>query len=411
MIPLGRVLRLAWREIANNRLRASLLIVCVAAAVAAMAVVTQLGVSAERSVADDVLRSQGVAGTYAVRIDSDSPLPGLLAATTPAGIDCAAGRVVVLSGGTAVAPDSGSAPQGFNAVAVDPGIVAAMPAQMLYGRWLEDDDATLAIIPVVLPSNVASALWPEDAPADVLGKLIQLTYPDPTYLTVVGILDDGPLGRFTNGEAFVPLRPEGLPEPLAGWAGATADHADVSVYIAAGDQGQAPADVASSVLHGRLVRDGITSAETRVERVDGADDFDRSTKALAVVMRSVGIIVLIVGVLAVAAVSSASLRERAGELALRRAMGTTPRSLGVLVLVENLIVVFAGALLGLGILLTSSWAVTTWVIRDAQQSAVAHVDLSTAFTALAATGILGTLVALLPARRAARQNVMDVLSS
>lgn len=186
---------------------------------------------------------------------------------------------------------------------------------------------------------------------------------------------------------------------------------EVDLYLTTGDRGSGPADRALETVRDRLASDGVSSAQAHVLRVDTADDFDGSSAVLSVVMRSVGLVVLAVGVLAVAAVSMASLRERAGELALRRAMGTSPRSTGGLVLVENLMVVCAGAVLGVVLILVGSHVVTTWVAVDRDGRALAEVDISTALTALGATAVLGLLVGLFPARRAARQGVMDVLAS
>jgi putative ABC transport system permease protein len=412
VIPLARLVRLAAREIATNRLRSALLVVSVAAAVAAMTVVTQLGVTAEKAVADDVLRSQGLAGTYAVTISSPSALPGVLAAATSEGIDGATGRAVELSGGTVSDPESDRAPVGLAVHAVDPGVVGSMPTELLAGRWLEHDDATLGVVPIVLDSSTAATLWPEAGAAEVIGRTLRLTYPYPTYTTVVGVVGDGPLVRFTDGGGFVPLADEGLPGPLVAWAShLEAPGADVRLYLTTGDRGASPADEALGTVRARVAAAGAVTARSSVQRLDSSDDFDGSATVLSIVMRSVGIIVLAVGVLAVATVSTASLRERAGELALRRAMGASPRSLGALVLAENVMIVGAGALLGVVLILTSSHVLATWVVVDRQTRAMAQVDVSTALTALAATGLLGVLVSLLPARRAARQGVMDVLAS
>lgn len=412
MIPLARLVRLAAREITTNRMRAALLVLSVAAAVAAMTVVTQLGVSAEKAVADDVLRTQGRVGTYTVTIAGSAPVSTLLPAGSASGIESATGRTVVLSGGTASDPDSARAPVGLTVYAVDPGVVASLPAGLLAGRWLEDDDATLGAVPVVLASRTVTALWPDAMPVEVVGRSVRLTYPHPTYLTVVGVVGDGPLTRFTEGGGFVPLSEDGLPPSLVPWATQvqTTD-SEVDLYLTTGDRGPGPADRALETVRDRLASDGVSSAQAHVLRVDTADDFDGSSAVLSVVMRSVGLVVLAVGVLAVAAVSMASLRERAGELALRRAMGTSPRSIGGLVLVENLMVVCAGAVLGVVLILVGSHVVTTWVAVDRDGRALAEVDISTALTALGATAVLGLLVGLFPARRAARQGVMDVLAS
>lgn len=411
MIPAARVVRLATREIMTYRLRSALLVVSVAAAVAAMTVVTQLGVAAEEAVADDVLRSQGLAGTYAVTASSGSPLPGVLASTSAEGVDRATGRVVELAGGAVADVGADREPAGLTIHAVDPGVVDSVPAEVLAGRWLDAEDATNGMVPIVLSDRTAAMLWPDAELADAVGRTLRLTYPAPTYVTVVGVVGDGPLLRFTDGGGFVPLAETGLPEQLTGWAGhLDSSSAGVRLFLTTGADGPAPAEQAMATVRSRLATDGVV-AQVDVQRIDSADDFDGSAALLSAVMRTIGLVVLTVGVMTVATVSMTSLRERSGELALRRAMGASPRSLGALVLTENVMIVGAGAALGVVLVVTGSHAVAAWVVENQETTAMTRIDVGTALTALTATGVLGTLVGLLPARRAARQGVMDVLAS
>ena len=95
MIPILRCVALAFTEVRVNRLRSLLMIVCVAAAVATMTLVSQMGATAEQELDRTIARTQGMAGT--VRIDvADTTRDVQLAALNPDGIEHAAGRLVTL---------------------------------------------------------------------------------------------------------------------------------------------------------------------------------------------------------------------------------------------------------------------------------------------------------------------------
>lgn len=414
MIPILRCVTLALNEVSVNRLRTILMVVCVAAAVATMTLVSQLGATAEQEIAETVTRTQGLAGTVRVEV-SDTSRDVQLDVLNPDGIEHAAGRLAPL-GDAQISVEDTTEPLGFPLAAVDPGLVAAFPNDLTSGRWLVEADRTQALLPVVLGPQVAGSLRKALGAADTSelnGLTLQIDFPQPIYLQVVGVLADGPLVRRSDQAGmFVPLGVDGIAPPLRAWvyrADSTASPV-MNVYLNDPASPQTRLTTATTVVKARLSAEGIQDATVRGERVDTSADFANATHTLSIMLRSIGLAVLAVGVTAVAVVSMMSLRERAGELALRRAMGTTPRSLAALVLIENVVIVLLGGLVGLVVAVAIGLALArTATTGDGQ--GLGTVQLATALFALGSTTIMGVLLGLIPARRASRHQIMDVLSS
>ena len=414
MIPILRCVALAFTEVRVNRLRSTLMIVCVAAAVATMTLVTQMGATAEQELTRTIARTQGLAGT--VRVDvSDTSRDVQLEVLEPEGIAHAAGRVVSL-GDALLGADTLAKAISVPVAAVDPALMDWFANDLTSGRVLVEDDRDQALLPVVLGPQAAQFLRDGLGAADTAalnGVILKIETPQPTYLQVVGILADGPLARLSDrAGAFVPLGRDGIAAPLRSWAqrSDTTAPESMSLYLNDPVAPQAALRDASALVKARLAATGETRASVSGERVDTSADFATATRTMSAMMRSIGLAVLAIGITAVAIVSMMSLRERAGELALRRAMGTEPRSLSYLVLIENVLIVTLGALLGLAVAAVVGVVLTSWDPGGAG-AGIGRVQTATAASALGVTVVMGVLLSLVPARRASRQQIMDVLGA
>ncbi len=414
MIPLTRCFALALNEASVNRLRTVLMVVCVAAAVAAMTLVSQFGATAEQEVSATVLRTQGLAGTVRVEV-ADASREVQLSVLDPEGIEDAAGRLAPL-GDAQIAVDGAAKTVIIPLAAVDPGLLATFPNDLASGRWLVEADRDQALLPVVLGPQAASSLREVlglASASELVGLTLQVDFSQPTYLRIVGVLADGPLVRRSDhAGAFVPLGKDGIAPPLRAWVYRSESTASTvtSVYINDPANPQSRLSIVTAAVKDRLAAEGVTGATVTGERVDTTADFANATHTLSTMLRAIGLAVLAVGVTAVAVVSMTSLRERAGELALRRAMGTTPRSLATLVLVENVVVVFFGGLAGLAVAVVIGLELARGGTTGDGQG-LGTIQPATALFALGATTTMGVLLGLIPARRASRQQIMDVLSS
>lgn len=414
MIPVVRCVALAFTEVRVNRLRSLLMIVCVAAAVATMTLVSQMGATAEQEMARTITRTQGMAGT--IRIDvADTSRDVQLKALNPNGLEHAAGRLVPL-GDAQLTAEGVSKPIGAPLAAVDPALMDVFTNDLTSGRGLVEADRDQALLPVVLGPQVAQSIRDALDAADTSeleGLILQIDTPEPTYLQVVGILADGPLSRLSDRAGmFVPLGPDNIAPPMRSWAYRSDSTATplMSLYLNDPASPQESLRSTSAVVKARLLADGETGATVSGERIDTSADFAKATRTMSVMMRSIGLAVLAIGVTAVAIVSMMSLRERAGELALRRAMGTAPRSLASLVLVENALIVTFGGIAGLASATVTGIAATHFDPSGAG-TGIGTIQLATAASSLGATVLLGVLLGLIPARRASKQQIMDVLAT
>lgn len=118
---------------------------------------------------------------------------------------------------------------------------------------------------------------------------------------------------------------------------------------------------------------------------------------------------IIVAFIGIVNTMALSILERTREIGLLRAVGTSRRQLRSMVRWEAIIVGFFGALLGVLLGLVIGYAAVT-AIPDSFVSEIA-IPWVWALVFLVLGGALGMLAALFPARRAARMNVLDAISS
>ncbi|HEY4915896.1 MAG TPA: FtsX-like permease family protein [Solirubrobacteraceae bacterium] len=104
-----------------------------------------------------------------------------------------------------------------------------------------------------------------------------------------------------------------------------------------------------------------------------------------------------------------SIYERTRELGMMRAIGTSRRQIRQMIRYESLITALIGGVLGLVIGLIGSILVTK--IALSSSGYVLSIPVGTLLVLLVAAGVAGLLAALLPARRAAKLDVLGALAS
>ena len=137
---------------------------------------------------------------------------------------------------------------------------------------------------------------------------------------------------------------------------------------------------------------------TRSEQIDQILNLIYALLALAVVIALIGI----------ANTLGLSIVERTNELGLLRAVGMTRRQLRSVIRWESVIIALLGTALGLVIAVFFGWALVTALRDQGLSSFVAPIDRLVVIVVLA--GFAGVVAAILPARRAARLNVLDAIS-
>jgi putative ABC transport system permease protein len=123
---------------------------------------------------------------------------------------------------------------------------------------------------------------------------------------------------------------------------------------------------------------------------------------LYVLLAMIGIISL-VGIINTLALS---VFERTREIGMMRAVGTTRRQLRRMVRYESVITSVIGGLVGVGVGLVFGWILTQG-LKD--QGIVFSVPLTFIIVVLVVAAFAGVLAAILPARRAARLDVLEAL--
>jgi hypothetical protein len=392
------------------------MITVIAVAVAVMTLVYQMGEAAKAEVAATVSRTQGAAGTLRIDIGEVEIWTAMEALRgTVARED--GGRSVPLGTGQAWLPGGDDAVS-VTVVAVDPSIEQAVSPEIYQGRWFEGEDAETVMAGAVLSPAGARQIAEQEHyrvggsdQTGLIGLRIQLDSPMPTYVQVVGVAGDGPLVRnHPEADLFVALGTRNGLGSLRAWAARSDGIGErLALFVAGGAQASGKLETSLASVNMALRASGATGPEVSGARIDSADDFNGATSSLATILRVIGFTVLAVAVAGVAIVSMASLRERAGELALRRAVGWSKRSVTVLVLTETLMIVLAGAVAGvvaaaLGCTLLTKSGIT------AQEFGLASISVGTMIAALSASLVLGASLGLIPALKAGKRDPITLLS-
>jgi putative ABC transport system permease protein len=120
-------------------------------------------------------------------------------------------------------------------------------------------------------------------------------------------------------------------------------------------------------------------------------------------------VAIIVSLLGVVNTLAMSVAERTREIGLLRALGASRWLVRLSMLDESLLITLSGAIAGVGLGLLIAWS---WVQSlDSFIPGIAfHLPLGVIVPITVAAVVLGVIAAALPARRAARLNVIDALA-
>lgn len=118
---------------------------------------------------------------------------------------------------------------------------------------------------------------------------------------------------------------------------------------------------------------------------------------------------IVIAVLGVVNTLALSVVERTRELGLLRAIGATRAQVRRMVRLESMAIAVYGAMLGLALGLT--WGVAAQRVLAAEGVDVLSVPWATIVAVLLGSAVVGLLAAVLPARRAARMNVLTAIAA
>ena len=151
---------------------------------------------------------------------------------------------------------------------------------------------------------------------------------------------------------------------------------------------------------------GNVKSQTKSELVDDAEN--QIDQALAL-FTGLLLFAVIIAVLGITNTLTLSIYERTREIGLLRAVGMVRRQVRRMIRWEAVIIATFGAILGVGIGIVLGWAVVK-ALADEGFGAFS-IPVGQVILALVLAALAGVLAAIWPARKAARMNILDAISS
>ncbi|MDX2154420.1 MAG: ABC transporter permease [Bryobacteraceae bacterium] len=270
---------------------------------------------------------------------------------------------------------------------VSPGYMQALGGRLLAGRDLTWQDV-YGFAPVALVSeSMAREVWGE--PVNGLGKRVRASLGEP-WREVIGVVGDVRDDELTAAAPAMVYWPLGHRD-AAGNASATR-HVD---YLVRSKR-------AGSVGYVKEMREALRSVNehvplANVRTLEEVRAKAMSTRALALVLLGVaGIMGLLLGVVGVYGVVAYSAGQRRREIAIRMAVGCTPRAVVQMFMREGLMAAAVGGALGLAAGIGAARAMRTLLFG------VGTVDVGTLVVAWCVVAGAAGLASWAPASRAAR---------
>jgi putative ABC transport system permease protein len=314
-------------------------------------------------------------------------------------------------------------PQGFGPAGVPPGVVPALDELDETGavmglrtapfeREQGASESLTAIDPAVVEELVSIA--PADGALDALaegdGVLVHDEFADEQGLAVGDTVD----ARFVSAETSLQVVGTFANREVIGspWVTDQATFDELAgdgiqyLVLADGADGVAPADARAAIdsaLETRFpnvqVQDQAELADSLRAQVDGLLNVIVGLLGLALVIALIGI----VNTLAL------SVFERTREIGLLRAVGMTRRQVRSMVRWESVIVAVFGAVLGVVVGSVFGWA----LVRAAADQGLDVLEFPAGrlVTYVVVAGLAGVLAAVFPARRAARLDVLEAITT
>jgi predicted permease len=285
-----------------------------------------------------------------------------------------------------------------NAVDATPGYFEAIGARLVAGRFFQDSDGTEALPVVIVDQTLARRFWPGQdpigrrmyRPTDI-NDLLAVT--DKTvFLTVVGVVGDMKLQDLTEGERSV----GSYYFPMA---------QDASRLLTFAIKAAGSPEAVWSALRG-----AVASLDPELPVFDSQTLEQRTERALlnrrtpAMLSLSFGVVALLLSAVGLYGVLAYLVSQRAKEIGIRIALGSSSRSIFELVLREGLLLVGAGFLAG---------GTGAFLLRRSLESQLFGVRATDPVVVAGAASLLAAIALLacaLPARRATRIDPIAALA-
>ena len=260
-----------------------------------------------------------------------------------------------------------------------------MGIPVLRGRVFTDDDANARYTPVVISEGLMREIW-GDTPVDPIGQRLRFG-PNAPWMPIVGVVGDA-----KNRSLTEPSRPEMYFPGLGTWAN-LAFRSEITLIV------RTATDSRSLIAPMRRVVADV-DPEVPTYEIASMRDVVRTSRAPMItatrLMSAYAVAALLLAVAGTYAVLSYLVAQRRRELAVRMALGASPREIVGLVARESGVMIGAGVVVGL----LGSLALAR--LLAGLLYGVGALDASVVLGVVAVASIAGIAAATLPARRAAR---------
>jgi putative ABC transport system permease protein len=268
----------------------------------------------------------------------------------------------------------------------------ALQIPLIAGRWIEDSDSEGAPPVVVINQAMAKMYFGDQSP---LGKKMQLgAVPDDStpWMVVVGVVGNVKQSLVTDmpTEMYVPYRQANEVLPVQAMSVVMRTEVDPNLLIP---------DLRETV---RRINPDQPVVRVRTMQENVAKNFSQPQfrADLLIIFAGLALLITAVGVYGVMAYSTA---QRAGEMAIRMALGCSIEGIFGLVIIDGLRLI----VIGVGIGTALSFALGHWL--KSLLFGVSSTDAVTLLGAIAVVVAAGMSATLLPAKRASRVQIASMM--
>jgi putative ABC transport system permease protein len=267
---------------------------------------------------------------------------------------------------------------------VSSGYFAAMGIPLRRGRLFTDDDASAEYTPLVISEGLALRLFPDGA--DPIGQRLRFG-PNAPWMPIIGVVADA-----RNRSLTEEPRPE-LYAPGLGTFASLAFRSEITLVARGrGDAGNLAAPIRRAVAE--------AGPDVAMYAFASLGDIVREARATMTtatrLMTGYALAALLLAIAGTYAVLSYLVNQRRRELALRMALGATPRAIMALVVKESALLIGIGVVAGLIGALASARLLTGLLYG------VGALNAGVVLAVVASAAVAGLFAAMVPARRATR---------
>lgn len=274
------------------------------------------------------------------------------------------------------------------------------------GRFINDADNKYSRKVIVIGKNVSKKLFSDDDP---LGKYVKVKS---TLFQVVGVFEDA--SKYDNRMVYIPfVSLQNIYNAYNKMHNISLTLSDMSIPEAVALEKRMRAHFAHRYQFEESDRNAIYINNT-------LENFARTMQVFAGIkgfIWIIGIGTIIAGVVGVSNIMLITVTERTTEFGVRKALGATPFSIVLMIVLEAIIITgiagYIGLVAGVGLLEGISWFLENNVYAGMETSDILFrnptVNIGLAISATILLVVLGTLAGAFPARKAARIRPVEAL--